>query len=120
MPWVSFGDSGMLSISLSQLFRGLYRLKKRLVMHILTLKLRSHSISEILSLLKAKDTVFQDVKRRTDSLYRPRGNVGQIPDDRWDSDTLSIFSEYTEQKFFDFDSDIMKSPAYARVYSSVR
>jgi ankyrin repeat protein len=87
----------------------------------LTLNPCSHSIGEILDLLKAKSAVFQDVKRRTDSLYRhPRGNRGQILNDRWDSDTYSIFSEYTEKKFFDFDDDIMKSPAYRRVYSSIR
>ena len=72
-------------------------------------------------MLKAKSTVFQDVKRRTDSLYRPpQDNSGQILNDRWDSDTYSIFSEHTEKKFFDFDDDIMKSPAYRRVYSSIR
>jgi ankyrin repeat protein len=71
-------------------------------------------------LLKAKSTVFQDVKRRTDSLYRPQGSSGQILNDRWDSDTYSIFSEHTEKKFFDFDDDIMKSSAYRRVYSSIR
>ena len=87
----------------------------------LTLNRCSHSIGEILDLLKAKSAVFQDVKRRTDSLYRPpQGNRGQILNDRWDSDTYSIFSEYTEGRFFDFDDDIMKSPAYRRVYSSIR
>lgn len=40
--------------------------------------------------------------------------------DSWDSDSYSIFTEHTEKKFFDFDSDVLKSRAYKRVYSSVR
>lgn len=36
------------------------------------------------------------------------------------SDTYSLFSEATERNLFDFDDEIMQSPAYRKVYSSVR
>jgi hypothetical protein len=85
------------------------------------LKEYSHSLGEILGLLREKDSVFNDVRRRTNSLHRPREQVaGRFPNDEWDTtDAYSIFSELAEDRF-DFDDDILQSAAYRRVYHSVR
>jgi ankyrin repeat protein len=79
-------------------------------------------LGEILGLLREKDSVFKDVRRRTNSLHRPREQVaGRFPNDEWDTtDAYSIFSELAEEDRFDFDDDILQSAAYRRVYHSVR
>jgi ankyrin repeat protein len=79
-------------------------------------------LGEILGLLREKDSVFKDVRRRTNSLHRPREQVaGRFPNDEWDTtDAYSIFSELAEEDRFNFDDDILQSAAYRRVYHSVR
>ncbi|KAL9624906.1 MAG: hypothetical protein Q9160_000953 [Pyrenula sp. 1 TL-2023] len=83
------------------------------------MRLDSHSIGEIKDLLKNSTDVFKNVKHRTGSLHRPTNNKHN-GNDHWDSETFSIFTEHSEKERFDFDSDILKSTVYKRVYSSVR
>ncbi|KAL9618875.1 MAG: hypothetical protein Q9160_006465 [Pyrenula sp. 1 TL-2023] len=72
---------------------------QRDAINLLVTVVQSHSIGEILDLLMAKSAIFQTVKQRTDSLYRPSlSSNGQTVNDQWDSE----------------------SRAYKRVYSSVR
>lgn len=87
----------------------------------LTREIHSHSIAEILDLLRTNSAVFQDVKRRTESLHGvPLSCETKFITDRWESDSLSIFTEDSENKTFDFDSDIQASRVYKRVQSSIR
>jgi Ankyrin repeats (3 copies) len=81
----------------------------------------SHSIVEILELLRTKETVFKNVKHRTHTLCLPREGIDRSLDDQWDrADVYSIFSDDTEEDEPDFEDEIMKSPAYRKVYRSVR
>src|SRR6266536_4492286 len=45
----------------------------------------SHSIAEILDLLKSKDQVFKDVRQRTHTLGRSQDHTRGIPEHDWDT-----------------------------------
>ncbi|MCJ1353489.1 MAG: hypothetical protein MMC33_003475 [Icmadophila ericetorum] len=79
---------------------------------------QSHSIAEIIDSLKAKEHIFNLVRQRTtrgrESRVHPRGDSSDV------ADTISIFSGVMDEDLSEWEREIMDSPAYQKVYRSVR
>ena len=78
----------------------------------------SHSIAEIIDSLKAKEDIFAKVRQRTNRGRESRAHAREGRSDI--ADTISIFSGVMDEDISEWEREIMDSPAYQKVYHSVR